>query len=889
MVVNAIAGYRRPARLAAALPLILALGLPARAQLSFPPVRTFADAAFTERWYGTTDRLRERNLTVGCQGSPTALYCPETTPGRAMISIMIIRTIYSSLTGDPEAFATPPGQYFTDVPPSHWAYRYIQQIKYLNITAGCGENIFCPGTPIENYMLAVFAVKARWVRDNYGNVLPSNWTPPYNPYQRFGDIPPSHSLFPWLQRAYDLVGPEIYVPAYGGLFYPNYLTNRGQTSFYLIYGILGSPGLPPSYQPGTIAYSIPNVINGPDCGLNAGPYYSREVYQVTPDTYYSYSATEFVPRDVTLWVSGLRTSLNRSGATVFDSNEVQGQTSATYRYPAGSGSATLIAGNYLQTSYHRVSSGACNNSYPPDQIRGTYWPANGQPTYLPVPVTISGHVTALGYPLVGTTVALSGSASAITTTDSSGAHSFVQVAGGNYTITPGGTGLVFAPPSFSWYNVIANQTADFTALPSDYADGSGPTSIPNSFTAPEPVLTCDDISGEWDDADQYGNSIGWKLTQADTVINGEMFYYSIRSGVNCGKVTYDVTGSYNVSSTTFSLWATIHGAPYDACGLPVATAATETVMLSGRACGTGSAEATIFTPTSAPIGLALGTKSPSRASRTATPLPSAIPDQSQPEGALVSFSNVQPRDAQVSSTWTTISPRFTVQYSSFIPVDHIAGPRGCFTPPYLWASGWLTYKGDALRGTYRTTESLLVVPSAQKYGNLFARGGPTRNYQIPSSPASGPSLTSTPTGDLWTAPYIGADEDEIRSDCRLWNDKGEADNSAMRGVGLTFGNPVTQVNLSGFGQDPLEPRPPGVGIKWNLMVSLDTTDPAHPKAWVSGGTTTCYPAHIVKVRLVRRICGRGWARAAWQVSDTRRVRGRGRCGSHRIFSSRLWP
>jgi hypothetical protein len=36
-------------------------------------------------------------------------------------------------------------------------------------------------------------------------------------------------------------------------------------------------------------------------------------------------------------------------------------------------------------------------------------------------------------------------------------------------------------------------------------------------------------------------------------------------------------------------------------------------------------------------------------------------------------------------------------------------------------------------------------------------------------------------------------------------------------------------------------------IKWNLVISLDTTDPVNPKSWVSGGTETCYPAHIVKV------------------------------------------
>jgi hypothetical protein len=35
-------------------------------------------------------------------------------------------------------------------------------------------------------------------------------------------------------------------------------------------------------------------------------------------------------------------------------------------------------------------------------------------------------------------------------------------------------------------------------------------------------------------------------------------------------------------------------------------------------------------------------------------------------------------------------------------------------------------------------------------------------------------------------------------------------------------------------------------IKWNLSISLDITDPAKAKASVTGGSATCYPAHIVK-------------------------------------------
>jgi hypothetical protein len=67
----------------------------------------------------------------------------------------------------------------------------------------------------------------------------------------------------------------------------------------------------------------------------------------------------------------------------------------------------------------------------------------------------------------------------------------------------------------------------------------------------------------------------------------------------------------------------------------------------------------------------------------------------------------------------------------------------------------------------------------------------------------------------------------------------------MRGVSVNFGSPITEVSLSGTGANPLES--PLAQIKWSLTVSLDVTDPNHPKAWVSHRVTTCYPAHVLKV------------------------------------------
>src|ERR1019366_2659165 len=61
------------------------------------------------------------------------------------------------------------------------------------------------------------------------------------------------------------------------------------------------------------------------------------------------------------------------------------------------------------------------------------------------------------------------------------------------------------------------------------------------------------------------------------------------------------------------------------------------------------------------------------------------------------------------------------------------------------------YKGDALRGTYRTTQSVITIPNAVWDYNFYYNTGPTRNYGY-GSPANGSNanLDSTPqTGDIY--------------------------------------------------------------------------------------------------------------------------------------------
>ncbi len=49
---------------------------------------------------------------------------------------------------------------FTDVPPAHWAFRFVEALAASGITAGCGGGNYCPDSPITRAEMAVYLAAA---------------------------------------------------------------------------------------------------------------------------------------------------------------------------------------------------------------------------------------------------------------------------------------------------------------------------------------------------------------------------------------------------------------------------------------------------------------------------------------------------------------------------------------------------------------------------------------------------------------------------------------------------------------------------------------------------------------------------------------------------------
>ena len=103
----------------------------------------------------------ERSPNLGCTGSSgiTFLY-----PADLYVNLDTLFTQPFSLAGGPAPVTTPS---FGDVPSTHLFYEYIELIKAVGLTAGCGGGNYCPDAAVTRGQMAVFLVRALGLR----------WTP----------------------------------------------------------------------------------------------------------------------------------------------------------------------------------------------------------------------------------------------------------------------------------------------------------------------------------------------------------------------------------------------------------------------------------------------------------------------------------------------------------------------------------------------------------------------------------------------------------------------------------------------------------------------------------------------------------------------------------------
>ena len=137
--------------------------------------------------------------------------------------------------------------------------------------------------------------------------------------------------------------------------------------------------------------------------------------------------------------------------------------------------------------------------------------------FSPVVVSIGGQVTLGAGGLSAATMTLSVGKSLTTATDAGGNYSFANLpAGRNYTVTPSKASFGFEPPSRTFTNVLANQTANFVASATIQFNVGSYTA---SETAGRATITITRTSGLSGPASvRYGISDGTALQKSDYIM-----------------------------------------------------------------------------------------------------------------------------------------------------------------------------------------------------------------------------------------------------------------------------------------------------------------------------------------------------------------------------------
>jgi hypothetical protein len=153
------------------------------------PTPIFTDVPLTHWANGQIEILYLNGVTGGCSTNPLK-YCPDTSVTRAQMAVMLLKAKNGSAYNPPNATGT----VFADVPSSHWAAKWIEELYDQGITGGCSTNPlkYCPDKLVTREEMAVFILRMK-----YGNA----YSPPAATGV-FSDVPKTRWSAPWVEQLY---------------------------------------------------------------------------------------------------------------------------------------------------------------------------------------------------------------------------------------------------------------------------------------------------------------------------------------------------------------------------------------------------------------------------------------------------------------------------------------------------------------------------------------------------------------------------------------------------------------------------------------------------------------------------------------------------------------
>jgi glucose/arabinose dehydrogenase len=122
---------------------------------------------------------------------------------------------------------------FADVPPTAFAWDFIERLYEAGVTAGCGGDNYCPAGATSRDQMAVFVLRA-----NDGTFVPPACGTPV-----FNDVPASSPYCPWIE---ELARRGVVAGCGGGRYCPGQAVTRAQMAVFVLATLEGPGYAPPA-------------------------------------------------------------------------------------------------------------------------------------------------------------------------------------------------------------------------------------------------------------------------------------------------------------------------------------------------------------------------------------------------------------------------------------------------------------------------------------------------------------------------------------------------------------------------------------------------------------------------------------------------------------------
>jgi len=179
-----------------------------------PTLSVFFDVQPDHWAFSFIETLFGAGISAGCGNDN---YCPDNPVTRAQMAVFLERGMNGSGFSPPAAS----GHVFLDVDAGDFAASFIEQLASDGITAGCGNNNYCPDAEVTRAQMAVFLLRAK-----YG----AGYSPPA-PTGVFDDVNLSYWAVDWIEQ---LAVEGITAGCGGGNYCPDSEVTRDQMAVFLV-------------------------------------------------------------------------------------------------------------------------------------------------------------------------------------------------------------------------------------------------------------------------------------------------------------------------------------------------------------------------------------------------------------------------------------------------------------------------------------------------------------------------------------------------------------------------------------------------------------------------------------------------------------------------------